>query len=66
MELATELAERRDSLRLTQQEAAELAGVSERFVRSVEAGKTSVQFDKLSALAAALGLELHLRLRSPR
>lgn len=66
MELATELADRRDSLRLTQQEAAELAGVSERFVRSVEAGKTSVQFDKLSALAAALGLELHLRLRSPR
>lgn len=59
-----ELRERRVALHLTQAEAGDLAGVSERFVRAVESGKDSVQLDKVLALADALGLELTLALRN--
>lgn len=48
---------------LTQLDAAELSGVSERFVRAVEAGKGSVQLDKLCALLDALGLELSVAVK---
>jgi len=40
---------------LTQTELAEIAGVSERFVRSVEGGKRSVRLDALNALLGAFG-----------
>lgn len=49
---------RRRELGLSQSDAAELAGVSERFVRFVETGKESVRMDKLTALLDVLGLEL--------
>lgn len=63
MELATRVRERRAELRLTQPELAELAEVSERFVRLVESGKDSVRLDKLQPLLAVLGLEFQLKLR---
>ena len=63
-QLATDLRQRRAALRLTQQELADLAGVSERFVRLVESGKESVRLDKLRALLDAVGLELRTGLRS--
>jgi y4mF family transcriptional regulator len=63
VELAARVRQRRAELRLTQPELAELAGVSERFVRLVESGKGSVRLDKLQALLAVLGLELQLKLR---
>lgn len=50
--------ERRRDLSLTQEDLADLAQVSERLVRSIEAGKQTVQLDKLSRVLAALGLEL--------
>jgi y4mF family transcriptional regulator len=56
--------ERRKALRLTQAELAELAGVSERFVRLVESGKTTVRLDKLQPLLDVLGLRLRAELRS--
>lgn len=62
--MGEELRARRVALGLTQAEAAELAGLSERFVRAVESGKTSVQLDKLSALADVLGLDVVLVRRS--
>lgn len=49
---------RRRDLRLTQAEAADLAGCSPRFVRAVEAGKPTVRIDKLIDLLEVLGLEL--------
>lgn len=61
--LATALRARRRELRLTQHDAAELAGVSERFVRFVEQGKPSIQLDSLLALLGTLGLELQLAAR---
>jgi y4mF family transcriptional regulator len=55
---------RRLELGLTQQDLADMAGVSERFVRFVEQGKPSVQLDSLTALLEILGLELQLATRT--
>ena len=59
---STEIAEivraRRRDLRLTQTEAADLAGCSPRFVRAVESGKPTLRIDKLLDLLDVLGLEL--------
>mgnify|MGYP001172831514 FL=1 len=63
MDLAHTVETRRKAMRLTQLDAAELSGVSERFVRAVEAGKGSVQLDKLCALLDALGLELSVTVK---
>jgi y4mF family transcriptional regulator len=52
------VAARRKALGLRQEDLADLAGVSHRFVQSVEAGKSSVRLDKLEALLHALGLRL--------
>jgi HTH-type transcriptional regulator / antitoxin HipB len=51
-------------LHLTQHDLAQLAGVSERFVRFVEQGKPSVQLDSLLALLDTLGLELQVGTRT--
>ena len=65
MSLAEDVRLRRKELGLTQVDAADLAGVSERVVRLVEAGKDSVRLDKLEALLGVLGLELRATLRQP-
>lgn len=56
--LGDEMKTQRKALNLSQLEVAELAGVSERFVRAAEQGKPSVRLDKLEAVLDALGLEL--------
>lgn len=61
--LAAEVRERRRALGLSQRDLAELAGVSERFVRFVEQAKPSIQLDTLLAVLDALGLELAVRRR---
>ena len=63
-DLAAEVRGRRGSLRLSQRDLAELAGVSERFVRFVEQGKRTVQLDSLLALLDTLGLELRVQTRT--
>jgi y4mF family transcriptional regulator len=63
-QLAARARARRGSLRLSQRELAELAGVSERFVRFVEQGKRTVQLDSLLALLDTLGLELRVQTRT--
>lgn len=55
--------ERRLELGLRQVELADLAGVSPRFVHTLEAGKRSVQLDRVSAVLDVLGLELAVRPR---
>ena len=62
--LAQQVRERRKSLRLTQDELADLAGCSGRFVRSLEGGK-AVRTDKLLDVLNVLGLELVLEPRRP-
>ena len=58
MILGQDVRARRRSLGLGQMELAELADVSERFVRSLEQNKATVRLDKLTAVLDALGLEL--------
>jgi y4mF family transcriptional regulator len=62
--LASEVRARRAVLRLTQHDLAQLAGVSERFVRFVEQGKPSVQLDSLVTVLETLGLELKVTART--
>jgi len=62
-ELGKQLRARRRDLGLTQIELAELAGVSDRFVRSVEHGKPSLQIDSLMKVLDALGMDLKARVR---
>ena len=62
--LAGEVRSRRTALGLTQRDLADMAGVSERFIRFVEQGKPSIQLDSLVAVLDTLGLELHLTTRT--
>lgn len=52
---------RRERLGLRQQDLADLAGCSTRFVHALESGKPSVRLDKLLDVFEALGLEVHVR-----
>lgn len=52
------VASRRKALRLTQEELAFQSGLGYRFVREVEGGKPTVQFNKLEQLLAFLGFSL--------
>ncbi len=54
---------RRAELGLDQQELADLAGVSVRFIHALEHGKPTVRLDKLSSVLDVLGLELRVALR---
>ncbi|WP_354263185.1 helix-turn-helix transcriptional regulator [Arthrobacter sp. OAP107] len=63
-DLAAAVRVRRSDLRLSQQDLADMAGVSERFVRFVEQGKPSLRLDTLVALLNTLGLELKLATRT--
>ena len=57
-------AQRQDH-QLRQVEEAEIAKVSERFVREVEKGKATVRLDKLMDVLAVVGLELVATQRVP-
>lgn len=63
LKLGHDVRERRRALGLRQAELADLAAVSERFVRAVEQGKPSVRLDKFGLLLHALGLELRATAR---
>jgi len=52
---------RRRALALTQTQLADLAGVGLAFLYELERGKPTVRLDKVLAVLAVLGLELHLR-----
>lgn len=65
-QLPSEVRSRRLALGLTQQDLADMAGVSERFVRFVEQGKRSVQLDSLLAVLDTLGLELRITTRTSK
>lgn len=56
--LGSRLRERRRELGLRQEDVADLAGCSTRFVHQVEAGKPSAQLDKLVAVLEVVGLGL--------
>jgi y4mF family transcriptional regulator len=56
--LAAAVFARRETLGLRQEELADLAGCSPRFVHDLEAGKPTVQLDKVLSVLDVLGLGL--------
>ncbi len=58
--LTHQVRERRRALGLTQEQVADLAGCSPRFIRELEGGKTTVRLDKVLDVAEVLGLEFTL------
>jgi HTH-type transcriptional regulator/antitoxin HipB len=65
VDLGEAVVKRRKALHLNQDELAELAQVSPRFVRALEHGKPTARFDKVVAVLDALGLEIDVRVRRP-
>ena len=59
------LRDRRRELGLRQEELAELAGVSTRFIGELEAGKETARLDKFHDVLDALGLTITISVRSP-
>ncbi|MBI4728812.1 MAG: helix-turn-helix transcriptional regulator [Acidobacteria bacterium] len=59
-QLAQAVRARREGLGLRQEEVADLAGCSERFVHTVENGKPTVRLDKLLDVLTVLGLGLRV------
>jgi HTH-type transcriptional regulator/antitoxin HipB len=57
-ELGPSIAARRKLLGLTQEELAALAGVSTRFLSSLESGKPTARLSTVLAVLDALGLEV--------
>ncbi|MDQ6783856.1 MAG: helix-turn-helix domain-containing protein [Actinomycetota bacterium] len=55
--------ERRRALKLSQEELAELARVSVRFIRSLEHDKPSVRLDKVTDVLDVLGFEIDIQVR---
>ena len=62
-ELGATVESRRKALGLGQEELAELAEVSVRFVRAIEHGKATARLDKVLDVVDALGLEVELKVR---
>jgi len=56
-EIGAEAKRRRRALGISQEELAGLAGVSARFVHTLEHGKPTVRLDKVLAVLDVLGLE---------
>lgn len=64
-EIGAEIRRRRQRLRLTQEDAADLAGVNRRLISEVERGLASVTLRNLISICQAVGLELACRPRRP-
>ena len=58
-DLAAVVRSRRKTLGLRQDDLAALAGVSTRFVHTLESGKQTVRLDAMRAVLDVLGLQLH-------
>ncbi|MGN6556987.1 MAG: helix-turn-helix domain-containing protein [Solirubrobacterales bacterium] len=63
LELGAAIRGRRYELELTQEELADVARVTVRFVSELERGKESAQFAGIRRVLAALGLDLYVRPR---
>lgn len=63
--MGTTIESRRKVLRLNQEELAELAGVSVRFLRDLEHGKVSARLDKVFDVLDTLGLDVVVKVRQP-
>ncbi len=61
MEIGTQIQSRRKQLRVTQQDLAEIAGVSPTTLNRIETGQVNPTLHVLQRIANALGMEVALR-----
>lgn len=59
-DIANFIVNRRDRLKITQQDLSDLSGVSLRTVKSIEKGNVSYAISNLQKIANALGMEVEL------
>ncbi len=62
--IGIQLKNRRDHLRITQSEVADLAGISINTLYKIERGQANPTLESLEKLTSVLGLELTLQLKS--
>ncbi|MFD2826487.1 helix-turn-helix domain-containing protein [Leeuwenhoekiella polynyae] len=62
--IGIQLKERRDHLKITQYEVADLAGISVNTLYKIERGQANPTLESLEKLTSVLGLELTLQLKS--
>jgi y4mF family transcriptional regulator len=64
-ELSKIIRERRKLLAITQEDLAELAGISLRTLKAIETGKTNPTFDSVNKIADVLGLQINIEVKKP-
>ncbi len=64
-DLINVLAKRRDVLRITQEQLADLSGVGLRTIKAIETGRGNPTVATLAKLADVLGMELRLEVKKP-
>lgn len=65
MDIGKIIRDRREALSVTQQDVAELSGVSVNTLSAIETGRANPSVDVLMRIAEVLGLELMLRVKLP-
>lgn len=60
-----QLKDRREELQVTQETLADIAGVGLRTLKQFESGKGNPTLETLTKLADALGMEVHLQIKTP-
>ena len=65
MNLATSISARRKNLGISQNDQAEMSGVSLATIKNIERGKGNPSFETVEKILAVLGMEILLKVRSP-
>lgn len=63
MDISEIIKKRRSVLRITQQDLAELSGVSLRTIKDIESGKANPSLNMLSKIADILGMQVGLTIK---
>ena len=65
MNLATSISARRKNLGISQNDLAEMSGVSLATIKNIERGKGNPSFETVEKILAVLGMAILLKVRSP-
>ena len=65
MNFATSISARRKNLGISQNDLAEMSGVSLATIKNIERGKGNPSFETVEKILAVLGMEILLKVRSP-
>lgn len=60
-----QLKDRREELQVTQETLADISGVGLRTLKQFESGKGNPTLETLTKLADALGMQVHLQIKTP-